>query len=242
MVAVRMTRSNDVVMAIDAAGYDCFFADLEHGGLTLVEASQLCVTALGIGVTPFVRIATQEAYLASQVLNLGAMGIVAPHVDTPEQAKVMVDACMFAPMGSRGFSSNIPQLQYRKWPAAEVQAHINSQTTVMAQLETQKAVDNVEAIAAIPGLDIVEVGSNDLLQDLGIPGQHGHDKFLRALEKVATGARNQGKHCAVGGVPGTNLVKTFYDMGFRMILVGVDANLLAGALKDMHDTTLKLAK
>lgn len=232
MTSVRQTRSIDVVMAIKAGGFDAMFVDLEHGGLSMTEAGQLCVAGLTTGVTPFVRIPGHEPYLAGQVLDLGAMGIIVPHVDTAADARLMVDACMYPRVGHRGFSSTVPQLRHLNWPAAEVRAHINSQTSVMAQIETMKAVKNIEAIAAVKGMDTILVGSNDLLLDMGIPGQHGHDRLLKTLEKIAKGARNQGKHCGIGGVPGPfSLIKDIYDMGFRLMSVGADTNLLAAALK-----------
>lgn len=232
MTSVRQTRSIDVVMAIKAGGFDCMFVDLEHGGLSMTEAGQLCIAGLSIGVTPFVRIPGHEPYLAGQILDLGAMGIIVPHVDTAADARLMVDASMYPPVGHRGFSSTVPQLRFLNWPAAEVRTHINSQTTVMAQIETMKAVKNIEAIAAVPGIDMVVVGSNDLLLDMGIPGQHSHDRLLKALKKVAKGARNQGKHVGIGGVPGPfSLMKEIYDMGFRLMSVGADTNLLAAAFK-----------
>jgi 2-keto-3-deoxy-L-rhamnonate aldolase RhmA len=232
MTSVRQTRAVDVVMAIKAGGFDAMFVDLEHGGLNMTEAGQLCVAGLTTGVTPFVRIPGHEPYLAGQVLDLGAMGVVVPHVDTAADARLMVDACLYPPVGHRGFSSTVPQLRYLNWPAAEVRAHINSQTTIMAQIETRKAVKNIEAIAAVDGIDIVLVGANDLLLDMGIPGQHGHDKLLKALEKIAKGCRNQGKHCGIGGVPGPfSLIQEIYGMGFRLMSVGADTNLLANAFK-----------
>lgn len=239
MTSVRQTPGNEIVFAIKAAGFHAIFIDLEHGMLSLTQAGQLCVMGLACGVTPIVRIPGHIPHIAGQILDLGAMGIIIPHVDTAEQAKRMVDACMYPPVGHRGFSSTIPQLQSLSFPAKEVRAHINSQTTVMPQIETREGVENTEAIASVEGVDMIEVGGNDLLLDMGIPGDYENPKLMTALKKVAEGAKKAGKHFGVGGVP-ENVVKEVYAMGGKLMSVGGDINLLAGAMKAAAEKTRRL--
>lgn len=239
MTSVRQTPGNQVVFAIKAAGFHAIFIDLEHGMLSLPEAGQLCMMGLACNVTPIVRIPGHETHLIGQILDLGAMGIIIPHVNTAEEAKHMVDACMYPPVGHRGFSSTIPQLQSLSFPAKEVRAHINSQTTVMPQIETAEGVENVEAIAGVDGVDMVEVGGNDLLLDLGIPGDYDNPKLMTVLKKVADGAKKAGKHFGVGGVP-DHVVKEVYAMGGRIMSVGGDINFLASAMKTAAERTRAL--
>lgn len=243
MVTVRQTPSVDVVLAAQSAGYDSLYVDLEHGGLTMPQAGQICAAALIAGITPLVRVPGHEPYLSAQALDLGAMGIIAPHVQTAADAQAIADACMYPPLGSRSSSATIPQVRFRSdWPMNAVRERINSQTMVVPQIESAEAVENVEAIAGVGGVKVLLVGTNDLLADMGIPGQFSSDKTLKAFEAIIAGARKHGKHVAIGGIAGPNeLLKTICDMGARMISAGTDTSFLATQMRNKANELRKLA-
>jgi 2-keto-3-deoxy-L-rhamnonate aldolase RhmA len=223
MISVRSSKSVDVVLALEAAGYDSFFVDLEHGGLTLPEAGQLCTAGLLAGVTPIVRLPGHDPFTAAAALDLGAMGIIAPHLSTPEEGRKMVDACMYPPKGHRSASSTIPQLRYRTWPIDEVRAHINTQTMVIPQIETEEGVANAADIAAIDGIDMLL---------MGIAGQMGSDKALKGIETCIAGARKHGKFLGVAGISGpVSLLKTVHQMGARLISTGTDTGSMLSAFR-----------
>ena len=105
MATIRQTRSVDVVLAIKAAGYDGLYVDLEHGGLTMPDAGQIFAAALIAGITPLVRVPGHEAFLSAQALDMGAMGIIAPHVNTAKEAAAIVANCKYPPEGTRSLAS-----------------------------------------------------------------------------------------------------------------------------------------
>ena len=231
-VSVRSSKSIDVVLALEAAGYDSYHVDLEHGTLTLPEAGQLCTAGLLVGVTPIVRLPGHDPFMAAAALDLGAMGVIAPHLGTPAEAKRMVDACMYPPKGHRSASSTIPQLRYRTWPVDEVRAHINTQTMVIPQIETEEGVENAAHIAAVDGIDMLLMGMNDLTADMGIAGQTGSDRALKAIETCIAGAKKHGKFLGVAGISGPlSLLKTIHDMGTRLISTGTDTGSMLSAFR-----------
>lgn len=232
MISVRSSKFIDVVIALEAAGYDGFYVDMEHGTLTMPEAGQLCTAALLAGLTPIVRLPGHEPFVAAAALDLGAMGVVVPHLSTPAEARRMVDACMYPPMGHRSASSTIPQLRYRSWPVDEVRAHVNSQTMVIPQIETEEGVTNSADIAALDGIDMLLMGMNDLTADMGIAGQVGSEKALKGIETCMAGVKKHGKFLGVAGISGpVSLLKTVHQMGARAIWTGTDTGAMLSAFR-----------
>ena len=111
------------------------------------------------------RVPDFQHFHATRALDAGAQGIVVPHVDTPDVATRMVSYCKYAPIGHRSVTGALPQLDFRPAPLGEATAAINDATLLILMLETPEAIDNVEAIAAVPGFDVLLVGTNDLHGD-----------------------------------------------------------------------------
>ena len=234
MFSVRQTRSVDIALAAKAAGYDSIYIDLEHGALTIPEAGQICVTALAVGLSPFVRVPAGATDAAAQVLDLGAMGIIAPHISGPADAERMVAACKYPPVGHRSNSSSLPQQWLAKLPLVQVQERLNEETMVLAMIESASGLENVEAIAAVPGVDALLVGTSDLSAELGIPGQFGSDIIMKALERIIAAGKKHKKHVSLGGgIKGgpVTVLKTLCDMGVRQISVGNDVGMLNAAMR-----------
>lgn len=234
MFSIRQTRSVDIALAAKAAGYDCLYVDLEHSGISVAETGQICVTALAAGIAPFVRVPAGSYDIAAQVLDLGAMGIIAPHISGPEDAERMVDCCKFPPVGHRSNSSSIPHQWLSADPLLKVQERINAETMVFAMIESRDGLENVDAIAAVDGVDCLLVGTSDLTAELGIPGQFGSDVVMKALEKIIAAAGRHGKHVSLGGgIKGSDpgMLKRLCDMGISQISVGNDTGMLTAAMR-----------
>lgn len=234
MFSVRQIRSVDIALAAKAAGYDCLYIDMEHSGISVADTGQICVTSLAVGIAPFVRVPAGSLDVAAQVLDLGAMGIIAPHISGPEDAKRMVDCCKYPPVGHRSNSSSIPQQYLSPKPLLKVQEQINEETMVFAMIESRDGLQNVEAIAAVDGVDCLLVGSSDLTAELGIPGQFDNDILIKAFEKICAAAKKHGKHVSLGGgikggAPG--LLKSICDMGFSQISVGNDVGMMNAGMR-----------
>jgi len=170
--------------------------------------------------------------MAAQLLDAGALGIICPQVDTAEQAKAMVAACKFAPLGHRSVSGPGPLQYYRPTPLGEVNAQANALTLCVPMLETPRGIENAEAIAAVPGVDILLIGSNDLSAELGIPGDLHHPKIRAAFEKTAAACEKHGKCLGVGGVRGDDtLMADLVKLGGRFVIAGMDRSYLMQAAK-----------
>ena len=234
LFSVRQTTSVDIALAARSAGYDCLYVDLEHGSLSIPEAGQIFVTALAAGITPFVRVPTGGTHETQQVLDLGAMGIIAPHIASPAEAKRAVAWCRYPPLGIRSNSSSLPQQLLTNMPLTQLQSRLNEETMVFAMIESAAGLDNVEGIAAVSGVNVLLVGTGDLCVELGIPGQFASDVVLKAFERIIAAARKHGKYvCAGGGIKGgpVTMLKTLRDMGVRQLSVGNDTGMLNAVMR-----------
>lgn len=229
-VGLRQARTVDVGKMMKTAGYDFLFIDMEHNSMSLDLAAQISVAAQDAGIAPIVRVPGFEPFHATRALDAGALGIVVPHVDTAEQAAAVVRHCRYPPDGHRSITGALPQLDFAAVPLGEATAALNRATLLVAMIETPRAVDNVEVIAAVEGIDVLLVGSNDLALEMGIPGEVDHPRIAEAYERIIAACRAHGRHAGLGGVYQPPLMERYIAMGFRFVLAGNDfAFLLAGA-------------
>ena len=228
-LGVHHLRGAAVPLLAKAAGYDFLFIDAEHGAISTPEISQICVASLGLGVVPIVRICAGALDEGTRALDNGALGLVVPHVDTPEEARRLVEAFRFAPMGHRSTGGSNAAFGYRPPPAAEAQKTLNAGLLIVPMIETPLAVENAEAIAALPGIDALLIGTNDLTLEMGIPGQLGHERVREAYEKVGAACRRHNKALGMGGVYDQELATRYIGMGARFVLAANDHGLLLNA-------------
>jgi 4-hydroxy-2-oxoheptanedioate aldolase len=230
-MTVRLVRSIEIARIARTAGFDMLYIDLEHSTLTLDVAGQICMAALDAGLMPAVRVPANTPEYIQRVLDGGALGIIAPHIRTAAEAREVVKAAKFPPFGERSNAGIVPHLQYRTFPAAEVYAALNDATTVIVQFESAQALDNADDIIAVEGVDIVLVGLNDLLADVGLAGQYDHPRVREIYRHVIDACNKRGKHCGVGGLASRpDLIAEYVRMGARYVSSGTDlAFLLGGA-------------
>ena len=231
-VGVRGVRGIEIARLMKTAGYDWLFIDLEHGATSTETAYQICVAALDAGIAPLVRVPHGELAMGTRCLDAGALGLVIPHVDTAEQARAMVDAFRFAPLGHRSIGGAYPQFGFASVPAKDVVGALNDATLVVAMIETPLAVENAERIAAVPGIDALLMGTNDLCLEMGIPGKLDDERVVRAVDTVVAACRKCGKWPGLGGVYTRPLMKPYVGRGMRLILAGNDISLLLGAAQE----------
>ena len=229
-MGVRMSRTVDIAKAMKTCGYDWLFIDMEHSSMDLDTAAQISMAAQSAGITPIVRVPGFEHHHASRVLDGGAQGIVAPHVDTSDTAARIVRQCRFPPLGRRSAVGGLPQLDFAAVPVGDATQAINASTLVIVMIETPEAVENADAIAAVEGVDGLLVGTNDLCMEMGIPGQVGDPAVMEAQAKVIDACRRHGRHPGLGGVYEPSLMERYIEMGMRLVLCGNDLSMLmAGA-------------
>ena len=161
-MGVNQMRTPNIAMIAAACGFDAIYIDLEHNPTSLETAGAICVTALGIGVTPIARVSSRDAHHATRILDCGAQGVMVPHVSTVAEAGAVVESCRYPPHGHRSASGSGPALGYSVRSQGEINSYLNEQTLLIAMLETPEAIENADAIAAIDGIDMLHIGSSDL--------------------------------------------------------------------------------
>jgi len=241
---VQKVQSVDIALAARSCGFDAINIDLEHSVIPDYAAAQICVTALQCGVTPLVRVPSHEGHHAGRLLDAGACGIVAPHVTTADEARAIVQACRFAPLGQRSVAGSWPHLGYRNWPAEDVRRVFNAATMVVVMLETPEAIANADAIASVPGVDILHVGSTDLCEAMGMPGRFGDPALERSFSQVVAACRRHGKVAGAGGLAGTpDVMRTMVRMGVRFVTAGIEWDFMMAAARQratlLHELPLE---
>ena len=227
---VRLVRSVEIAPAAKAAGFDWLFLDCEHGTLDLDAAAQIAVAALGAGIAPIARVPNGAYSMATRLLDNGVLGIVMPHVDSAEEAREVVRRLKYPPVGHRSIGGFGPHYGLRALPVGEAAAAMNAANLTVVMLETPTAIENADAIAAVPGIDVLLVGTNDLCAEMGIPGQFEHPRVIAAYERAIAAARAHGKHAGMGGIYNELIMVRYIGMGARFNLAGADgAFMQAGA-------------
>ena len=229
-MTVRLCRSIEIAQIAQTAGFDTLYVDMEHNTLSIDTVCQICIAAQAIGITPLVRVPANTPEYICRVLDGGAMGVIVPHVRSAAEAKAMVDLVKFPPLGHRSAGGALSQYKYRSFPIAETNAAMNDATTLCVMVETLAAVDNIDAIAGTPGVDLLLIGSNDLCGEMGIVGQYDHPRLEEAFAKVIAAARKHGKFVGVGGLAARDdLMAKFVAMGARYVSTGTDMSFLMSA-------------
>jgi 2-keto-3-deoxy-L-rhamnonate aldolase RhmA len=240
-VGIRIVRTVEIAKAMMSAGLDWLFIDLEHGALSIETASQIAVAALDAGISPIVRIPNGEFSIATRLLDNGALGIVVPHVETADEARLIVEKLRYPPQGRRAVFSSVPQLDFKPMQPADMAA-LNAANLITVMLESPTAIDNAPEIAAVPGIDVLLIGTNDLCVEMGIPGELGHAKVTAAYECMIAACRKHGKWPGMGGIYDEPLMQRYIGMGARFILAGGDLGFLLGAATDRTEFLRKMQK
>ncbi len=229
-MTIRLVRGVEIAQLAKTAGFDMIYIDIEHSSFTLDATGQICLAALSAGITPMVRVPSNTPEYISRVLDGGALGVIAPHIESAQEARAVVKAAKFPPLGERGAGGPLPHLQYRSFPTAEANAAVNDATMVIVQFESAGAVDRADEIAAVEGVDMVLIGVNDLLASLGLAGQYEHAKVREAYAHTIAACRKHGKHVGVGGLSAhPKLAAEFVAMGARLVSTGTDIQFLLAA-------------
>jgi len=231
-VGLRQARTVDTGKIMKTCGYDWLFIDMEHNSMSIDTAAQISVAAQDAGIAPIVRVPGFQHFHASRALDGGAQGVVVPHVDTAEVAAEMVSNCKYPPVGRRSVTGRLPQVDFEAHRQDEVTRSVNDATLVVVMVETPTAVENVESIAAVPGVDSVLVGTNDLCTEMGIPGAVGDARIQQVMERVIAACRDHGKHPGLGGVYEPPLMERYIRLGMRLILCGNDLTMMMAAAEE----------
>ncbi|HYZ60816.1 MAG TPA: aldolase/citrate lyase family protein [Acetobacteraceae bacterium] len=227
-IGVRLARTVEIAKAMQVAGYDWLFIDLEHGPLSLDTASQLSLAALDAGIAPIVRVPQAEYAMATRALDNGALGIIMPHVNTAAEAREIVDKLKYPPLGHRSLGGSTPQLGY-KTALTDATAVLNAALLTVVMLETPEAIANADEIASVEGVDVLLIGTNDLCAEMGIAGEFGHERVAQAYDAVVAACGRHGKWPGSGGITDVIQLRQRIASGARFVLAGADFPLLLAA-------------
>lgn len=241
-LGVRLVPTNDIITMAKAAGFDGVTIDMEHSALDLETTSQLRIAALGIGITPIVRSPSNDAFFISRILNGGALGVIVPHVKTVRDVEDIVEAAKFQPVGHRSASGGLPHFQYGPVAPEIASPLLNEATLVIPMIETLEALDVVDQIAAIPGVDALFLRSSDMTAELGIPGDYGNRRLTDAYEKVISACNRNGIFAGVGGLQTRlDLAEAVCDLGAKWITLAMDSALLFSAVSQRGNEMKELS-
>jgi 4-hydroxy-2-oxoheptanedioate aldolase len=208
-------------------GFDALCVDLQHGTSELADVLPMLQAISQTETTPFVRVAWNDPAAIMKALDLGAYGIIVPLVNTAEEAAKAVAACRYMPVGMRS-SGPVRALHYG---GADYAAHANDEIIVMAMIETQEGLANLDAICATPGLDAVYIGPADLSYALGMAprADNPDETHLATCDRIRDAAHKHGikavMHCA-----GADFAAGALKRGFDMVMLTSDLHcMIAGA-------------
>ena len=222
-------QSSGLGRILHAAGAEFCVFDMEHSGWGLETVKQLVGSTRGTAVTPLVRVPTVDYHHIAGALDMGAHGLVFPLVNTPEQAKYAVECAMYPPQGKRGCAFGLTHDDYQPGDLCTALAHANANVLLIAQIETVEALNNIDAIAATPGIDGLWLGQFDLTASMGLPGQFTHPEFLLAVEAFRKACGDSGKIAVLASTHPAELAGG-PALGYRMLVYLADVWIYQKAL------------
>lgn len=214
---------------LDACGLDFVIYDMEHGRCDIGMLEQMIASCRGSRIVPMVRVPDLNFAPLGRVLDIGARGVMVPRVETREQTEEIVRALKYPLQGRRGVALGVAHDLYR--PAgAEFFAQANEEIPVIIQVETVKAFENLDAIIAVPGVDVAWIGHYDLTVSMGIPAQFDHPRLMQAMDDLVDACKRHG--VAPGFLPATaESAAHWINKGFRMISLGSDIGVFLEGMR-----------
>lgn len=217
----------EVAEIMSLVGFDWLFLDGEHGPLETADIKTI-LNASGDRVDCLVRIPAIDEVPIKKALDLGATGIIAPQVNSAEQAAKVVHLCRYPPEGSRG--TGLARAHRYGLGFEEYVATANQNVLVVIQAEHREAVENIEEIVSVDGIDCIFIGPYDLSASYGKSGQIQDPEIVAAIERVEEVCKSQKKPLGIFGLTSES-VRPYLDRGFSLITVGIDTVFLSGAAK-----------
>jgi 4-hydroxy-2-oxoheptanedioate aldolase len=216
--------------AAGLAGFDYVVIDMQHGLSETADAVAMVGALARTPAVPVVRVPSNEAGIIGRVLDAGALGVIVPLINSADEARRAVAACRFPPDGTRSSGPLVPRVRH----GLGYQAEINDVVACIPMIETRRAVENVDEILAVAGIDAAYIGPNDLSLSYGLPPavDNEGDPFNSALARVVASCVSHG---VVPGIhANASLATKRHAAGFRMITVGFDAGpAIAGLHTDL---------
>jgi len=215
----------------EAAGAEFLMFDMEHSGFDMETVKAQMAWARGLGIVPMVRVPAGQYHFIARCLDVGALGIMVPMVESLEQAKAIADAVRYPPQGRRGAAFGAAHDDYVAGDLIQTMQQANRRTLLIAQIESERGLEHADAILGVAGVDVGWVGHFDLSNFLGIPGQFASNTFLDARARVAEICRKRKKGAGVLAAD-VGWARDWMGAGYNMIAYGSDIGLYQRALAE----------
>ncbi|KAH8653883.1 Pyruvate/Phosphoenolpyruvate kinase-like domain-containing protein [Xylariales sp. PMI_506] len=250
-VMARAVTSHIVGQVAANAGFHAIMVDMEHSAVGLETAAGVFASAMSAGVTPLVRVPANTAEWISRSLDAGAMGVIVPHINSADEARNVVKYAKFSPLGERSISGGMPLFRLQNVPSVASSHVANVTTLVICMIETARAVDVIDEILAVEGVDMLHVGTNDLADDLGITGDVGNERIFEMYARISDAAARASVNgrrvfVGIGGLQGrpdvlSRLINEDKNKLIRWVSTA-DFTLYADALEKCASTMSSLLK
>ena len=234
VIGVTVTVGHpEVAAALATAGYDFFWFEMEHSPITLENLREMILATRGLPTVPITRVPFNEPWMPKRVLDLGSLGVIFPFTNTRELAEQAVKACKYPPEGDRGFG---PGLALSRWnlDGASYIRYANQNVLVVVIIERKEAVEHIEAIASVPGVDVLFIGAYDLSFSLGVGGKVNEPVVQGAIAKVLEAGK---RHNIPVGLPvgSAEEINRRIKEGFRFFQTSNELGLMSSGARALLD-------
>jgi len=231
---IRQGRDPGTPAIFAAAGYDFCFFDMEHGNYSMETVADLIRGCKSVGIGSVIRVPHLETHFISRVLDAGAEGIMVPMTSKREQAERIVRYGKFTPLGARGFGNQTGQTDYKVLKTVEFMKEANEHTLIIAQIETKEAIENIEEILDVEGIDVGLIGPNDLSISLGVPDLMGSEVMTQAIDRVVQAAKKKKKASGMH-IGSIDALKKWRSKGMTVLAYSTDIAFMYSASKSALD-------
>jgi 2-keto-3-deoxy-L-rhamnonate aldolase RhmA len=225
-------NSVEVAAQMATLGFDFLWVEMEHSPITLETLRNMVLATRGLSALTFARVPVNEIWTAKRVLDAGVSGVIFPFTSTPELARQAVAACRYPPVGRRGSGAGLARLS---WPDANrYPDSADENIVVIIIIEEARAVEQIDEIAATPGVDAMFIGTSDLSFSLGLRGSQDDPRLREAIQKVVEAGKRHGKF--LGRPAGTPAqVQEYMRQGFQLFQAPTDIGFLTSGVKNYLD-------
>lgn len=220
--------------AIGGTGLDFVFIDTEHVALGITQVATMCQMYRGIDLAPMVRVPEPDPTIAAKMIDVGAGGVIAPYIESPEQVLRLVGAIRWRPLKGKRLAAKLDGEMLEP----ELESYLeerNASNVLILNIESVPAMESLHEVLAVPGIDSVLIGPHDLSCSLGVPEQYDHPDFLAACERIFTAARSRGIGAGIHFTGDVAKQVRFMELGANMIIHCADLSIFARHLKQDLD-------
>jgi len=222
---IQEVNSPFIVHALSNAGFDFVYVDMEHGRFGLESAVDLIQTIRLSNMVPLVRVPDNQYFWIARLMDAGAQGVMVPRVETRDQVEAAIQSFRYPPVGQRGLAVTRGHNDYKRQDSLAFAQEANRENLLIVQIESKSAVENVDQIISVPGVDIALIGPGDLSQSLGISLKMDHPDMLAAIETVVAACK---RHNIIAGLHVGDLkaIKHWSQNGIQLLSGSSDLDIL----------------